>query len=46
MVFLQGYVKHKLIQETAVQLGKHNLSEMEQEGLGDCFCLTSVRFPK
>ncbi|TDL16881.1 hypothetical protein BD410DRAFT_590344 [Rickenella mellea] len=41
----QRFVKHKLIQETQVMLGKHNLSTDEQEGLGDCFCLTNPRLP-
>ncbi|KAF7971769.1 hypothetical protein HWV62_19947 [Athelia sp. TMB] len=41
----QGFVKHKIIQEMQVKLGKHNLSAEDQEGLGDCFCLTDPRLP-
>lgn len=43
--FLQRFMRYKIIQECTVQLGKHNLPDLEQEGLGDCFCLTNPRLP-
>lgn len=41
----QSYLRHNLISAAVVQLGKHNLTDSEQEGLGDCFCLTNPRLP-
>lgn len=41
--YRQDFVKYKLVQAMQVKLGKHNLSDAEQEGLGDCFCLTLVK---
>ncbi|KAJ7503241.1 hypothetical protein B0H11DRAFT_1984644 [Mycena galericulata] len=41
----QRFVKHKIIQETHVTLGKANLASQESEGLGDTFVLTNPRLP-
>ncbi|KAF8143461.1 hypothetical protein K438DRAFT_1875996 [Mycena galopus ATCC 62051] len=41
----QRFVKHKIIQETHVTLGKANLTSQESEGLGDTFVLTNPRLP-
>ncbi|KAJ7278226.1 hypothetical protein C8J57DRAFT_1126124 [Mycena rebaudengoi] len=41
----QRFVKHKIIQETHVTLGKVNLSSADSEGLGDTFVLTNPRLP-
>jgi hypothetical protein len=38
-------MKHKIIQECKVQLGRQTLTDADQEGLGDCFCLTNPRLP-
>jgi hypothetical protein len=44
-VFPQRFVKHKIIQEAHVMLGKANLTAQESEGLGDTFVLTNPRLP-
>ncbi|CAK5268929.1 unnamed protein product [Mycena citricolor] len=41
----QRYVKHQIIQETHVTLGKANLASSDSEGLGDTFVLTNPRLP-
>ncbi|KAJ6489017.1 hypothetical protein C8R45DRAFT_1097350 [Mycena sanguinolenta] len=41
----QRFVKHKIIQETHVTLGKANLLSQDSEGLGDTFVLTNPRLP-
>ncbi|KAJ7765950.1 hypothetical protein DFH07DRAFT_916233 [Mycena maculata] len=41
----QRFVKHKIIQEAHVTLGKANLTSQESEGLGDTFVLTNPRLP-
>ncbi|KAF7375645.1 hypothetical protein MSAN_00453600 [Mycena sanguinolenta] len=41
----QRYVKHKIIQEMHVTLGKANLLSQDSEGLGDTFVLTNPRLP-
>ncbi|KAJ7623906.1 hypothetical protein DFH06DRAFT_1008721 [Mycena polygramma] len=41
----QRFVKHKIIQETHVTLGKANLMSQDSEGLGDTFVLTNPRLP-
>ncbi|KAJ7112818.1 hypothetical protein C8R43DRAFT_133480 [Mycena crocata] len=41
----QRFVKHKIIQEAHVTLGKANLASQESEGLGDTFVLTNPRLP-
>ncbi|KAJ7909065.1 hypothetical protein B0H13DRAFT_646451 [Mycena leptocephala] len=41
----QRFVKHKIIQEAHVMLGKANLTAQESEGLGDTFVLTNPRLP-
>ncbi|KAJ7642209.1 hypothetical protein FB45DRAFT_902032 [Roridomyces roridus] len=42
----QRYIKHKIIQETHVTLGKANLfSASGAQGLGDAFVLTNPRLP-
>ncbi|KAJ6611128.1 hypothetical protein B0H10DRAFT_376288 [Mycena sp. CBHHK59/15] len=39
------FVKHKIIQEAHVTLGKANLVAQDSEGLGDTFVLTNPRLP-
>ncbi|KAJ6578144.1 hypothetical protein B0H19DRAFT_1338142 [Mycena capillaripes] len=41
----QRFVKHKIIQEAHVTLGKPNLTSQQGEGLGDTFVLTNPRLP-
>ncbi|KAJ7030244.1 hypothetical protein C8F04DRAFT_734949 [Mycena alexandri] len=41
----QRFVKHKIIQEAHVTLGKANLTSQQSEGLGDTFVLTNPRLP-
>ncbi|KAJ7816536.1 hypothetical protein B0H14DRAFT_2374578 [Mycena olivaceomarginata] len=41
----QRFIKHKIIQEMHVTLGKANLASQESEGLGDTFVLTNPRLP-
>ncbi|KAJ6578148.1 hypothetical protein B0H19DRAFT_912610, partial [Mycena capillaripes] len=41
----QRFLKHKILQEAHVTLGKPNLTSQESEGLGDTFVLTNPRLP-
>ncbi|KAF7335403.1 hypothetical protein MVEN_02193000 [Mycena venus] len=41
----QRFIKHKIIQETHLTLGRANLTSQEGAGLGDAFILTNPRLP-